>query len=548
LVRKSRKTERSGNRNLKTYLTSATAAALSLLVYLPVLGYGFVDWDDPLFVYENTHLASIGPWLFTETFVGNLHPLTMLSYVADYWFWGLDPRGYHLTNIVLHALNSGLVVLLAASLAGASGRSAGRGIVYASLAAGLLFGLHPLHVESIAWISERKDVLSAFFFILTVLAYLRHVRSPGSKRYYCAALALFVLALASKSMAVTLPLVLLIVDFHPLGRVSGLRDLGRAVYEKLPFFGLSLACGVVTLWSQASAMASRSELTPWSRLLTAVHGYAFYIYKLLLPSGLAPYYPIDIGASLLRPAYAGAALLLAAITAATLLTLKRHRLPLAVWLYYLVTLLPVIGFVQVGDQAAADRYAYLPSIAPFILAGLVGGTLFERPGRARAAATAFLVAVTAALGLLTVGQSRIWRDPVTLWTYESEEYPNVPKVRYALGMALREIGEIERAAVEFERAITIMPGYSEAHNNLGNIYLMKGLVARAAREYRAALETAPNNAEARYNLALAYERLGLTDEAAAQYRAFIGMDLRGYETMAGRARAFIREHGRGRAP
>ncbi|MEE9614570.1 MAG: hypothetical protein V3W31_06400, partial [Thermodesulfobacteriota bacterium] len=406
------------NRDISVKLAAAAfiVAAVTFLVYLPALYNGFVSWDDQLYVYENPNIRSLDAeffgWLPTAVVSNNWHPLTVLSHAVDYALWGPDPMGHHLTSIVLHTLNVFLVFILAVRLVGDAlpARALATGAVTA-----LLFGLHPIHVESVVWVSERKDVLCAFFFLLSIIAYLRYVRSgrgeagKGKATAYAASLAFFALALMSKPMAVTLPLVLLILDSYPLRRTEGAR---RAVFEKIPFFALSIFTSVITVWAQRTteAVAALDAHPLATRLFIAVRAYAFYLYKTLFPLGLAPFYPVPENTSLLSIEFMAALALLVVVTVFCAAYLRRERAFSAVWLYYVATLLPVIGLVQVGLQSAADRYMYLPSLGPFLLVGLGAGVVVESyPKRDRQAAAFAALLIMAGLAVGTVRQTGVWK-------------------------------------------------------------------------------------------------------------------------------------------
>jgi hypothetical protein len=307
---------------ITVWAVALIVASVTFVVYLPALNNEFVNWDDPTYVYENYQIRSIDfgflKWIFTAVVSGNWHPLTMFTHALDYSFWGLDPRGHHLTSIIFHTFNTLLVFILVVQLLGC-GRAGKTGIpngftgpdkkaLIAGIVTALVFGIHPVHVESVAWISERKDVLSVFFFLLSVLAYLKYTSSRNSKRSisYGACLLLFTMALMSKPMAVTLPVVLLILDYYPLGRMSlegGLKGAKWSLLEKVPFFVLSLLSSLITIWAQHTGGALTTlEAYPLKvRILVALRAYAFYIYKMVLPIDLAPFYPYPRSSILYTP-------------------------------------------------------------------------------------------------------------------------------------------------------------------------------------------------------------------------------------------------------
>jgi tetratricopeptide (TPR) repeat protein len=520
---------------------AALTAIITFAVYLPALKNGFVNWDDPALISNNLHIQSINlgflKWVMTAVVNSNWHPLTMLSHAVDYALWELNPMGHHLTSIIMHALNTFLVALLGFELV-TRGRTQLKllapGVLATGVAAALLFGLHPLHVESVAWVSERKDVLSALFFLLSLLAYLRYtsqVREDSAKKLnYAASLVLFTLALMSKPMAISLPIVLLILDYYPLKRTGPLKNI---LVEKLPFFALSVASAVVTLLAQhkAGAIKSLEALAFTERVAVAIRSYAFYIYKMLLPIKLTPFYPLPPKSEFFNLWFFASLALLIAITAfciyMAVYSAKKRRAFLAAWLYYLVTLLPVIGLVQVGLQAAADRYMYLPSIGPFMLAGLGAAYLIGTGGRRRMMTTACVtIVIIVTLAVMTIKQTAIWKDSITLWTYEIMHYKSSPGT-YSLNVtayqnratAYSELREFKKAIADYTRALTLEPNYANAYLGRGITYGKGGNHELAMADFNSALEIDPLNIDAYYNRGLAHKNLGRNTEAIEDLRA-----------------------------
>ncbi len=497
-------------------------AAVTAAAYLPSLGNGFVNWDDPDYVYENPLIRSLDAGLLRYAFIGpavsNWHPLTILSFALDYRLWGLDPFGYHLTNLIFHALNTGLVLALAFRLFSYGKNNGAYASMLAAGVAALLFGLHPLHVESVAWISERKDVLSGFFYVLSLLAYIRYAEK-GRALHYLAALVLFVLALMSKPMAISLPFVLLILDFYPLKRLDA-----RALVEKAPFLALCAVSGALTLWAQAKggALADVAIYPVDARIVGAVRSSVFYLYKTIAPIDLSPYYPWYPNTGFFDVKFLASFLVVIIITAFSLMTARKNRIFLAVWLYFIVTLGPVLGFIQAGGQAAADRYMYLPSIGPFLLAGAAARELFLRCRESawRAVIAISLLTVMAALASRAVSEEAIWKDSTTLWSSEIDDFPGRVNIAYNLrGLAYEEIGDHRRAIDDFTQAIKLRPysSYVSPYNNRGISYEAEGEFGPALKDYSTAIALNPTLPEPYMNRGRLYEKFGRYGMATADF-------------------------------
>jgi hypothetical protein len=435
-------------------LLGAALALLTLAVWLPALRNGFVNLDDPYYVTANPQVlrgitrAGIA-WATTAKVASNWHPLTMLSHMLDCQLYGLEPAGHHATSLLLHLANVLLLFETLRRMTGAAGRSA---------AVAALFALHPTHVESVAWIAERKDVLSALFWILAMGAWARYARGPSIGRYLPVVFSM-ILGLMAKPMVVTLPFALLLLDAWPLDRLH----LGwkRLVLEKLPLLALSAASSLITLHYQQASLAPL-DVAPWSlRAANALVSYAAYLGKLFLPTHLAVFYPIALSI----PAWkaAGAALLLAAVTALAVWRARREPWLLTGWLWFLGTLVPVIGLVQVGRQAMADRYTYIPSIGLFLavvwsVAGL------GRRHRAALATTAGIVIL--ALAAITRVQVGYWSDSATLFRHALAATGDNYLAHIGLGKALMGERDCEGAAEQFRAALARYPRLNEARAGL----------------------------------------------------------------------------------
>lgn len=512
----------------KDFAISLIPFLIAFALFLPSLNSGFVNWDDNFYVYENPNIRSLDldffKWVFPAVVGANWHPITIISYALDYLILGLNPSIYHFTNILLHSINTSLVFIFACRLLRLSGYRGG--IITASLLASMLFGIHPLHVESVSWISERKDVLCGLFFLLSIIAYLDY-KETGFKRDYTRALTAFVLALMSKPMTITLPVVLLLLDFY-LER-EFLHGFKKALYEKAPFFILSIASAVITLWVQGKGGAIRAfELVPLQeRLIVAVSSYAFYLYKLLFPLHLSNFYPYPEKVSLLSLGFILSFALISFLTSASIFYIKKRREFFTIWSFYLITLLPVIGIVQVGSQAAADRYMYLPSLSLFLFAGALAG-MFTEKKIYKTAVFAFSGLALFILSALNLQQQAVWKDSVALWDHETKEFPAVSLGYYNRGCALDKLGLIDRAITDYSKAIELDPGYLSAYLNRGFLRTISGDYDKAIKDFDSALSINPRSAKALANKGYAFLRSGDFEHAAAELKAALTIERNGF--------------------
>ena len=543
------------NKDRSKYYAAAGIALITAVVYLPVLRNGFVTWDDHEYVLENPHVRQLNGetvrWAFAHFYASNWHPLTWLSHAADYAVWGPVPMGHHLTNLALHALNTFLVVLLCLRLIETAGGaetsssavSERKGALIAAGVTGVLFGLHPLHVESVAWVAERKDLLCGLFFLLSLTAYVsykadRAYKSSRSYKAYGLSFAFFILALLSKPMAVSLPAVLLLFDWYPLRTVRTLRSFAASCLEKLPFLAAGLASVVVTVMAQGSGQAMKlvGPVPLWARLLVAARSLVVYLGEMAAPLRLLPYYPYPERSEVMRslPYYLLAALFVAGVTAALIAFAKRRKEWLAAWWFYVITLLPVIGIVQVGGQAMADRYTYLPSLGPFLVAGTGAAWVWAHAGYKEKgrAARGFLAGGAAVLVLAmsyaTVRQISVWKDGVSLWSYVIDSGPSrIPLAYNNRGMAFQVRGDFDRAILDYRTALSLDPSPSMAfmaESNLQWVVERKKLLARAAEEFRKEVARDPRNAKAYLKRGIAYEGAEQHDRAIEDFTMAIRLD------------------------
>jgi tetratricopeptide (TPR) repeat protein len=491
-----------------TIAAGLLVAVLTLLVYLPWVGNDFV-YDDRQYVVTNPGVTGglsaegVG-WALTSYYASNWHPLTWLSHQLDVSLFGVRPGPMHAVNDLLHAANAVLLMVVLRAVTGSLG---------AGLAAALLFALHPLHVESAAWIAERKDLLSALFLWLTLLAWRGWLRRPGPARYL-AVMALFALGLTAKPMLVTLPALLLVLDWWPLGRLRpglpGGTPPGRLLVEKAPLAILSAVSAALTMRAQAAGggLATAAEAYPAGvRLANALYSAAAYLVKTALPFDLAVFYPHP-GAGLAPWKVAGAVLLLAGLTALAWCWRRRSPWLAAGWLWYLVSLVPVVGLVQAGAQGMADRYTYLPLTGVFVaLAREVGARLGSRVG------AMFLLAASLAMAGATTAQLRHWRDDGALFGRALAVTRDNWVAHNNLGAWLRGRGDFAGAVRQLEESARIRPGWALARLNLGRMLDESGRTAEAERRFREALALAPHSPDVLASLALALERLGRREEA-----------------------------------
>ena len=509
---------------------------ITLAVYWQVYAFDFVDFDDMRYVADNLHVQrgltlDNAIWAFTTDAVGNWHPLTWLSYMLDYELFGLNAGRYHVVNVLLHVL--GVLLLFEALRRIAHAHGNATGILWRSTFVAAVFAVHPLHVESVAWIAERKDVLSTCFWFLTMIAYCAYARQPKLWRYLVVA-GVFALGLMAKPMLVTLPCVLLLLDYWPLDRTraaneneEGTFPVWKLVLEKAPLFALSVASSAITLLVQTrgGAVHSLTDLTVPARVANALVAYVAYIGKALWPTGLAVLYPHSgSGLGLWRPA--GAALLLVGASVLFLILLRRRRYLAVGWLWYLGTLAPVIGIIQVGAQAMADRYTYVPLIGLSIIVAWGMPDLLGAWRLPRAVTIGAAGVVVAAMTVTSAFQVRYWRDSKTLFTHTLEVTTDNYVAHHSLGLALFREDNLPEAIRHFSEALRVNPTFAPAHVNLGNAFAKQGRSDVAMAHFRAVLslpasEVHPN---AHNGLGLELAKLGKLDAAVAQYKKALEQD------------------------
>ncbi len=507
----------------------------TIALYYPALENGFVNYDDPAYVTSNWQVQqgltvrSVA-WAFTSTTEANWHPLTWISHMLDVRLVGLRPAGHHAQSVLWHAFHVVLLFLLLAKATGFVGRSA---LVAA------LFAVHPLNVESVAWVAERKTVLCTFFLLLALGAYGWYVKRPRASRYLLVAL-LFALGLMAKPMVITLPFLLLLVDFWPLQRFPE-TPLSKLALEKLPLLALSAASAAITLYAQrAGGALGSTELLPLAmRVKNAAYSYLIYVEKTVWPSRLAVFYPHPEG-SLALWKVLGAAVVLIAVTAVFWHfrgSRYERRYLLAGWFWFLGTLAPVIGIVQVGRQAWADRYAYLPLWGLFVIGVWLLSEAAARISFSRAAQVAIASAVLLGYSVTAHIQIGYWRNSYSLFAHAIQVTDANPIAEGNLGSALVEIERPDLAVSHLERAIQLMPTFSTAHYDLGILLQRQNELDRAQREYQLALKYASDEREAAQthnNLGVLFNQLGRRDEALAEFTAAIALNPHEQNSLIGR--------------
>ncbi len=496
-------------------------AGVSFWVYSRVLRNDFINLDDNNYVVENQHVNSGVTlenikWAFTTNHTGYWHPVTWLSLMLDSQLFGVKPWGYHLTNLLLHIAN---VLILFSVLKAMTGE------VWRSIFVATVFALHPLNVESVAWIAERKNVLSTMLWLLTMISYVQYVRK-NSNGWYVVTLVFFVTGLMSKPMVVTLPFTLLLLDYWPLERLKSLRDwkiFGRLAAEKVPFFVLSMIVGIITFLGQKSsgAITGVSKLSVGMRADNAVVSYAKYISKSVWPTKLGILYPLDMRIGEWEVLAAGT--VLALITIAVVL-LWRSKFLAVGWFWYVGTLVPVIGIVQIGSQGMADRYTYVPLIGLFIMAAWGAGEILNRWAKGKIIAAVLAVLILGGLGYGSWKQLGYWRDGITISKHTIDVTKDNGMMYYNLGCSLNKLGRNQEAMDAFREVIRIAPGNANAHCNLGITYAKMGRYEEATAEFKEAIKIRQTFPEAHFNLGFAYLCMGNKDAAMKEHEILKGID------------------------
>ena len=526
---------------------------VTLAVYYPVKDYDFVNYDDPMYVIDNYAIRSGLTWdTVIWSFTGGTEvtnywaPMTWLSIAFDYHLYGLNAGGYHLTNLILHLANSLLLFFVFLRMAGKFWQSA-------FIAA--LFALHPLHVESVAWITERKDVLSTFFWFLTMYVYASYVNHPRPG-WYIALLTSFTLGLMAKPMLVTLPFVLLLIDYWPLERIktgkpseplsvecgrNSYRSLVYLVVEKIPFFVITVIFSAVTyvFQNEGNALPSLEKITFPTRMENVIISYATYLWQMFWPFDLAVLYPYPQKISAWA-AFSAFALLVAV---SVLAFRQRRRFPYFIvgWLWYIGTLVPVIGFVVIGSHVRADRYTYVSYVGLFVMLAWGGGSLVRKFPRYRRYLVLFFLSFVLFLAIISRSQLTVWKNSINLFDHCLEVTTANYVAENNLGLALKEKGLVSEAIVHYSNALKINPTFEMAHLNLGVALAEQGKIKAAEKHYLKALELKPDLVAAYCNIGNIRFRSGRIDEAIVYYRQALGIDPNYIEALNGLGGAWVRK-------
>jgi protein O-mannosyl-transferase len=552
------------------WFSSFALIFITSLVYLPLWNNDFItSWDDRLMITDNVYIRSFNwssiHWMWTTFHTGNWIPLTWMSLALDYQIGSLDPRVFHFTNLFFHIANAILVLGLCRKFLSVtrhgynSELQPGNKTIceYAAFLTAIIFAIHPIHVESVAWAAERKDVLYAFFFLSSLWVYLNYAQSAQRpKTQLVACWILFVLSLMSKPMAVTLPVVLLIFDFWPLRRFY--EDRKRVLIEKVPFFLTSLCFSAIAVFSQSdiNAIAPISRLSIHFRVINAFRSLAFYLWKMTVPYHLVPLYSVPRSGNVWYNIENYLAIVMVlAISLLAFVYRKQRPYLVTAWLCYVVMLVPVIGLLQVGNQAAADRYTYLPSLPFFLLLSILVLTLV---GNRKLIYLSLITIVTLGFGWLTLNQLVIWKNSITLWEQEVTVYPDDSSIshtnlafaymhegrlddalhqcdlalaipppeifpRFGRGEILFKKGLIDEAIIEIKKAIEMDGHFAEPHQYLWSIYRQKGMKDEALMEIKRAIELEPDHADYYGDLAFSLRDLGRFDESEDAFKKALSL-------------------------
>jgi Tfp pilus assembly protein PilF len=543
------------------WIASIVVLTLTLVSFGPILWNQFVEWDDYENYLSNVNYRGLGwaqlRWMFTTVHMGPYQPVSWVTLGLDYLIWGMNPTGYHLTSLLFHAANAVFFYFISRrmlEILWPQARNQARWKLSTAAAfAALFFSIHPLRVESVAWATERRDVVSGFFFLATVYCYLRantNLDSP-SRGWFGAAFTCYILSLLGKATAITLPIVLLILDIFPLRRLDGDPRTWRAtpsreiLREKLLFVLPAILFALIAFLGQrhVSAIKSLETFGFESRVVQALFAAGFYIWKTIIPVNLSPLYEIPPDFSFWDPVVLSGVALATGFTVVMFVFRRRWPAGLASWIYSLAMLGPVLGLVSTGPQLAADRYTYLSFLSWAVLAG--AGLLFITRSAVRAhtvlAAHVTATIIVAVFSVLTWRQTMVWRDTGTLWSHALKLNANSSIAHYNLARFLASHGEREKAMAHYRKALNIRPHDAEAHNNLGLLLALNGQTKESLKEFEAAVQSDPGYAKAFFNLGRVYAISGELDKAVENYQQAMRLDPTQAEIRLGLGNALARQ-------
>jgi len=543
--------------------------AAVLATFMPSVANDFVDWDDLAFVVKNIHIGSLSTeslwWMCTTFYQGIWHPLTWLSHGLAVAAWGQNPAPHHFVNVLLHTINVGLFFLLCVRLQNAwnlrnpMGRTLSpQRISIAAFTAALLFGVHPLRVEAVAWLSARKDVLCALFFLSTLISYVSYTTTDRTgyrgRMFYLLSIFLCFAAVLSKPVATTVPAVLLLLDYYPLYRLNS--DSWRAcLWEKIPFFVLSAISLGLNIGAQAGTEVPLSYVSADMRIMNAFHSMVSYLVQSVAPQNLLPLYAIDRTVNYFGPVYLVCLAVVLCLTAASAWrAFRSDRLWIVLWAYYVVTLAPVSGLIMTYRHSAADRYTYVSTLSFWLLAGLGAGRLWEAAGSLkrivfwRVTLALFIIAVATAYVFKTEKQIDVWQNTEALWTYVLTNSASVPDVAFfAMGKVCENRGDLERALSYYRAAMALNPANSRYRARIADVLAMGGEPERALKVAREILEMEPDSPSAHATLGRILGYMGRYDTAIEEFLKALKIDADCDEALAGLVLAYLEKGDRQRA-
>jgi tetratricopeptide (TPR) repeat protein len=505
------------NQRWQAVCIATLLAILVFAVFGQTVGYGFVNFDDNKYVYENPvvlkgfTVAGLR-WAITAGEIGHWHPLTWATHMLDCQLYGTWAGGHHLTNTLLHATAAVLLFLVLLQMTGAVWRCAFIAAIWA---------VHPLRAESVAWVSERKDVLSAVFFMVTIGAYVRYTRRPGVSRYIATVIS-FALGLLSKNMLVTTPFILLMLDVWPLRRLDEMSKLWTRLKEKIPFIILSAASCLIT-FLVPEKVAQADQLPAWLRIENSIVSAGVYLRQTIWPLDLAPFYPNPTHSFFLWEVM-GLLALLCLVSVRAICVRKRQPWFFVGWFWFVGMLVPVIGLVQISTYSHADRYTYLPQIGLLLAGTWLAAEWAGERGKRRAALSGIGLIILCALVVAARHQVATWHDSETLWTHTLECMPDNALAHYNLGDAMLASGGTDDAIAQFKETLEINPAYVGAHNNFGTALVRQGRTVEAMAQFREAIKINPGDVQAHNCLGTALAHLGRPDEAIDEYRKALEID------------------------